>query len=310
MKHLKQLLAKSRGLGLVLLLLLKPGSVLAQTEEATTFWTPDAIFYALVSLLFVVAILVLIVAVYLIQVFKAVLDGGLTEEQKAAKAAEPSWLSKLWARWNDFKPVEQEGEILLDHDYDGIRELDNHLPPWWKWLFYATIVYGIGYIAVFHVFETAPLQEERYALQIEAAEAAKLAFAEEQGGDVLDENTVTQSVEPAVLIAGKEIFDERCATCHGPGGGGIAGPNLTDQYWKNGGGIKNIFATIKNGVSGTAMIPWETFLSPEKISQVSSFVMSLEGTNPPGGKAPEGELWVPEETPAEADTTATAVIVR
>ncbi len=299
MKQLILKLKPFRKLIMTLSLMFAGGGLMAQsTSESSTFWTQEVVFYALLGLVFITAVLVLVVALYVLQMLKTFVLKDMSEEQRVAYEAEPSWFDKLWNNWNDLRPMEEEEALILDHDYDGIKELDNHLPPWWKGLFYLTIVYGVIYIMVFHVFKTAPLQAEQYKLEMAAAEEMKNSLPQPEVD--FDENTVTFTDDAGDLIAGKEIFERQCGTCHKNDGGGLAGPNLTDQYWKHGGGMQNIYKTVKNGIPNTAMISWESLLNPVKMRQVSAYVMTLEGTNPPGAKAAEGELWVP----AASDTTA------
>ncbi len=298
MKQLISNFKPFRRLIMTLSLLFAGGGLMAQsTNEGGTFWTQEVIFYSLLTLVFITAVLVLLVALYVLQMLKTFVLKDMSEEQREAYEAEPGFFDRLWNRWNDLKPIEEEEALILDHDYDGIRELDNHLPPWWKGLFYLTIVYGVIYIMVFHVFKTAPLQAEQYKLEMAAAEEFKNNQPKPEVD--FDENTVTFTDDAGDLVAGKKIFEQQCGTCHKADGGGLAGPNLTDQYWKHGGGMQNIYKTIKNGVPNTAMISWEALLNPVKMRQVASYVMTLEGSNPPGAKAPEGDLWVPE-----SDSTA------
>ena len=294
MEKLNRSIKPMRRYFLTLTMLLTSLGLMAQDGDAPTFWTSEMVLYTTLGLVFVTAILVLIVAIYVLQMLKTFLLKDMSEESKAKYAAEPGYWTKLWAKWNDFKPMEQESEIMLDHDYDGIKELDNHLPPWWKGLFYVTIGYAVIYLLVFHVFQTQPLQAEQYDLEMAAAEEFKNSIPEPEVE--FDENTVTMSEDAGDLIEGKKIFEMRCGTCHKNDGGGMAGPNLTDQYWKNGGGMVNIYKTVKNGVQGTVMIPWENSLNAVKLRQVASYVMTLQGTNPEGAKGPEGELWQPETT--------------
>lgn len=279
------------------LLFVGSGLMAQSTSETATFWTQEVMFYTLLTLVFITAVLVLVVALYVLQMLKTFVLKDMSEEQRVAYEAEPSYFDKLWNKWNDLRPLEEEEALILDHDYDGIKELDNHLPPWWKGLFYLTILYGVVYIMIFHVFKTAPLQAEQYKLEMAAAEEFKKNIPQPEVD--FDENTVTFTDDTADLIAGREIFERQCGTCHLANGGGLAGPNLTDQYWKNGGGIQNIYKTVKDGIPNTAMISWETLLNPVKMRQVSSYVMTLEGSNPPGAKGPEGDLWVPK-----SDSTA------
>lgn len=302
MKSLKYKLKSMRSSFFVMVLMLASGgSLMAQDNTGGTFWTEETILYTVLGMVFLVAVLVLVVALYVLQLLRTFLLKDISAEQRAKYEAEPGYFVKLWSKWNDFKPIEEEEEILLDHNYDGIKELDNHLPPWWKGLFYITVIYAVVYLLIFHVFETRPLQAEQYELEMAAAQD-RLNMLPQPEVD-FDETSVTLSEEPADLLKGKEIFERSCATCHKADGGGLAGPNLTDQYWKHGGGIKNIYATVKNGVPNTAMISWEQALNPVMIRQVASYVISLEGSNPPGAKGPEGEVWVPQEA-APTDSTA------
>ena len=292
MKALKQINKVSRYRLIALFTLLS--TTLKAQSGTDSFWSQDMIFYTMVGLVFVVSLLVLMVAVYVLQLLKTFVRKELTEEQLEAYDAEPSMWAKLWQKWNDFKPVEEEGEILLDHDYDGIKELDNHLPPWWKGLFYVTIVYAVVYLLVFHVFESSPLQEEKYEIEMAKAEAASLLRQKDVTYD-FDENSVEFTDDAAALADGKKTFELFCSACHKNDGGGSIGPNLTDEYWLHGGSMKDIYSTIKYGVPDKGMISWEQQLNPDKIRNVSSYIVTLQGTNPPGAKAAQGDLYSPEE---------------
>lgn len=198
------------------------------------------------------------------------------------------------------KPLEQEADLLLDHDYDGIHELDNDLPPWWVWGFYITIAYAIIYTIFFFGTGAIPSSDVEYANEMEAEQAKVEAYLAATGGAV-DESNVVLLTDNAALAAGKEIFASNCVACHLADGGGLVGPNLTDEYWIHGGSIVDVFTTIKYGVPAKGMIPWEDQLGPVAMQQVASYVLSLQGTTPATPKAPEGEKYVPEDAaPAEA----------
>ncbi len=186
-------------------------------------------------------------------------------------------------------PVEREADILLNHNYDGIRELDNRVPPWFSFLFYGTIVWGIIYMLVFHVFGNGQVQSTEYNQEMQQTAFERQLLI--KSGAFINETTVTQLTDAASLSEGKEIFQKNCVTCHGQNAQGVVGPNLTDDYWIHGGGIKNIFTTIKNGVPAMGMISWQTQLDPKKIQAVASYVISLQGTNPPNAKPPQGQKW-------------------
>lgn len=289
MNFLLQNIKRKSGLA-VALLLVPFAKTFAQTNGGLS---QETVLYVTFGLVFAVALLVLLVAIYVLQLLKTFVNQGISEEQKLAAETQPSYFAKLWMDWNDLKPMEQEEEILLDHNYDGIKELDNHLPPWWKGLFYVTIGYAVVYLLIFHVFSAAPLQEEKY--QMEMAEAAAFKAAQEQDLVIdFDENTVTATADAVELADGKQFFELQCAVCHKADGGGLAGPNLTDKYWKHGGAMSDVYKVIKNGVQGTAMISWESQLNPIRMRNVASYVMTLQGTNPPGALPPDGDLYEPE----------------
>ncbi|HAT76487.1 MAG TPA: cytochrome C oxidase subunit III [Flavobacterium sp.] len=202
------------------------------------------------------------------------------------------------------KQVEDEGQLLLDHDYDGIKELDNNLPPWWVYLFYACIIFAVIYLVRFEIMgadnQEMELKKEMAQAQIDIAEYKKTA------PDLMDENTVTLLTDAADLAAGKAIFTANCVACHRADAGGQIGPNLTDDQWILGGGIKNVFHTLMNGGrDGKGMISWKGTLKPKQMQEVASYVLSLKGSNPKDPKAPEGEVWVDPT----ATKTATAASV-
>lgn len=214
--------------------------------------------------------------------------------EQSEKNAQLDWWRKAYKKVLDKKPVANEGEIILDHDYDGIRELDNNLPPWWLYGFYATIIFAFVYMFKYHVFG-GTTQKEEYLTEVADAQR-EIDIYKKNAKGLLTINTVELLTEEADLAAGKSIFSANCIACHKSDGGGGIGPNLTDPYWILGGGIKNVFNTVmEGGRPGKGMISWKSDLKPEQIAQVSSFVLSLNGTTPAEPKEPEGELYV--ETP-------------
>ncbi|HEY4629173.1 MAG TPA: cbb3-type cytochrome c oxidase N-terminal domain-containing protein [Flavobacterium sp.] len=224
----------------------------------------------------------------------------LTEDQKAKlnevnniSFKDSEWFKKLMKSLTKSEPLENESQLLLEHDYDGIKELDNNLPPWWVYLFYAGIIFGVVYMVRYEILgadnQETELKKELAQAKIEVAEYMKTA------PDMMDEKTVTLLTEPADLASGKEIFTTNCAACHRADAGGQIGPNLTDDNWVLGGGIKNLFHTINNGGrDGKGMIAWKGTLKPKEMQKVASYVLSLKGSNPKDPKAPEGEIWVDE----------------
>ena len=198
--------------------------------------------------------------------------------------------SKILMSLTDVVPIEEEESILLDHDYDGIKELDNNLPPWWKYGFYLTIVTGVIYLLHFHVFKTGDLQGKEYDNAIAQAKIEVDEFMKTSANNV-DENTVKVLTEASDITAGKDLFIANCVACHGKGGEGTVGPNLTDEYWIHGGSIQDLFKTLKYGWVEKGMKSWKDDLSPIQMAQVSSYIRTLKGTNPPNPKAPQGDLY-------------------
>lgn len=208
------------------------------------------------------------------------------------RKAKESLLAKLRQIVTRSTPVEKENEILMDHDYDGIKELDNRIPPWFTWLFYITIIFSVYYMLHYHVLGTGELQAEEYETEVQLAELRRAELV--KSGAFLNEETVTLLTDESDLQSGKAIYDANCVACHGQFGEGLVGPNLTDDYWIHGGGIKNVFKVTKYGVPAKGMISWQTQLSPNQMQEVASYVISLHGTEPPNPKAPEGERWEEE----------------
>ena len=192
------------------------------------------------------------------------------------------------------------GNIMQDHEYDGIQELDNPAPAWFQALFYITIVFAIVYMVQYHMIGKPNSSTDEYLQEMTVAQQQKEELL--KTGGLINENNVTILTDAADLEKGKEIFTVNCVSCHNADGGGGVGPNLTDQNWIHGGGIKNVFATIKNGVPAKGMIAWQTQLNPKQMNQVASYVLTLQGTKPASPKAPEGNVWVDTTTVTPKDT--------
>ncbi|MFZ1791405.1 MAG: cbb3-type cytochrome c oxidase N-terminal domain-containing protein [Saprospiraceae bacterium] len=220
--------------------------------------------------------------------------GMTTPTVQPVKFAFPGLKKINDAMWK-LVPIEQEADIDLGHEYDGIRELDNRLPPWWLYIFYGTILFAViySYLYIFTDKGQTQAQEYEYAMEVSADE--KRAFLSQQA-NAIDENSVVALTDEVALKEGKAIFTSTCAACHGQGGEGGVGPNFADKYWIHGGSIKNIFTTVKYGVPEKGMISWQSQLSPSAMQKVSSYILTLGGTNPPNQKEKQGTLYVPEET--------------
>lgn len=214
----------------------------------------------------------------------------LTDEEKLKLETEGDWLMKTYKKLLGSKPIEEEHEIILDHNYDGIKELDNDLPPWWKYGFYISIVFAIAYMFKYHVFNgDTQIDELNQAYVIAKKEIEEY---KKTAKNLVDFNTVEVLAEESDLKKGKAIFEMNCVACHKADGGGGIGPNLTDEYWILGGGIKNVFKTVsEGGRDGKGMIAWKQSLKPLEIAQVSSYLLQFQGTTPAEPKAAEGEIW-------------------
>lgn len=280
---------------LVLLLfsLLIPSVSLAQSPESATevlssgVSDPQDLINILVLSICVFIVLALLFMLYLLNVL-------LTYSKPAAERK--PFFEGIMKKLSDAVPVEEEHEIMTDHDYDGIRELDNNLPLWWKYMFYATIVSAFIYMYYYHFDGGGKLQEEEYAEEVLAGEKAVEAYMKLSANSV-DETNVKVVTDTKRLESGKALYLQNCAACHGKNAEGGVGPNLTDEYWMHGGSVQDIFKTIKYGVPQKGMISWKSQLSPGNIQEVTSFIMTLKGTQPENAKEPQGDKY--EETVQE-----------
>lgn len=254
-------------------------------------------YYAIVSVAFL-ELVVIIALLMMLRSFLGIERKAILLAASSSNAGVPqeSW----WDKFNKFKPIQQEATIDLGHNYDGIRELDNRLPPWWLYGFYITILFAAIYLYRYHVAHSAPLPHEQYELDVAAADKAKAEYLKKAANNI-DESTVKLLSDATSLAAGKQIFETSCFPCHGKFGEGLVGPNLTDDYWLHGGSVSDVFKTIKYGYPEKGMKSWKDDFSPVQIAQVVSYIKSLRGTNPPNGKAPQGTLY--QEAGGKTDST-------
>lgn len=262
-------------------------------EERFPFIQDGSIVYLLAfGVVFFVAVLLLLASIYILYNLNMLLGIKQPLAQTAEQAAVAG--DSFWVRVNkkyisgDLLPVEKEKDIMIDHDYDGITELDNHMPPWLRYTFYVTIFTAVVYVMHYWVLGTGPLQIEEYNQELAEAEAATQNRQLLASND-LDESNVVLISDAGVLEHAQTIYAQNCAACHGKDGGGTVGPNLTDEYWLHGGDVKDIFKVIKYGVQEKGMIPWDGKLSPEEIQGMASYILSLQGTTPANPKEPQGE---------------------
>ena len=252
----------------------------------------------LISVFVLTALVILLAALSMLKAFRVIAEEMLNpkpyadpvlihaqviSDVKEEKKATPG----IWVKLLGLKPLSEEKDIMMDHQFDGISELDNPTPAWFMWLFYSTIAFAFVYMIYYHVLDYGMMQEEEYAVEMAAAKADRDIFLASSANNI-DESTVKENQDPAILAAGKSLSTTNCVACHGDKGQGSVGPNLTDPYWIHGGTIGSIFKTIEYGVPEKGMISWEKTLSPKQMSDVSNYLISLKGSNPPNGKAPQG----------------------
>jgi len=273
---------------------------------------PITQFFMLMVLLILIAIEMILSAVENVMFQSMDKEAQTRYLESKSKGWEWKWGKKTYNKLLGSKPIEKEGEIILDHNYDGIRELDNNLPPWWVYMFYATIIFGVIYLVRFHIFNDYD-QDLEYEQEVAAAQLEIEAY-KKTAKDLVDANTVELLTDAVDINAGKIIFETNCVACHMADGGGGIGPNLTDHYWILGGGIKEVFATIsEGGRDGKGMIAWKQTLKPVEMAQVSSYILKeITGSTPANPKDAEGELWIdpnaPEKEMPEQINDSTAVV--
>lgn len=240
----------------------------------------DLAMVSLAIILLVGMLLVAAVALYLLVVLKKVLATN-----GVAKPAEPR---TFWQRITGLRPLSQEKDLVMEHAYDGIAELDNPTPPWFMWLFYSTVVFAVVYLIVFHVVGSGNIMVQEYDQEVAIAEKQREEYIKRVAGSI-NENTVTLLNDAKGIDAGKSLFVQYCTACHGANAEGKVGPNLTDEYWLHGGNVKAVFHTITEGVPEKGMISWKRQLNPLQIQQIASYVLSLQGSHPAGAKEPQGD---------------------
>ena len=203
---------------------------------------------------------------------------------RTSKEPQKTW----WKSFTGLKPLDEEHELIMPQSYDGIVELDNPTPPWFMFLFYSTILFALVYGFYYHVYTDAHMQENEYRLELAIAKKERAIFMKKFANSVNEDNvSLLRSKED--LVHGAKIYKSNCIACHGEIGQGGVGPNLTDPYWIHGGKIKDLFKTISEGVPEKGMIAWQKTLNPLQIQLVSSYIISMQGSNPPGAKEPHGE---------------------
>lgn len=183
--------------------------------------------------------------------------------------------------------------LLLEHEADGIKELDNLLPRWWVWLFYITTIFSIGYLLYYHVFNMGDLQATSYDKEQKVGEAIKAASVAKFESNIA---SLVPSTDGAIIAKGgrgEQIYKIYCLPCHREDGGGLVGPNLTDDFWIHGSNYVDTVKVIINGVPDKGMLTWRGVLKPDEITSVASYIYTLRGTKPPNPKPPENQQTAP-----------------
>ncbi len=242
-------------------------------------------------LLYTIVGLEMLIIVLFAQLIKYFINPEVLFVPKAERAPKPALINwgKIWNNMNRFKPLDYEASIDTGHSYDGIRELNNVTPPWFVVAFIASIIFAFGYLYRYQVAKSAPSQIEEYNIEVAEAKVQQEEYLKNQKDNV-DENTVVM-LNADGISSGAALFKINCVACHGTQGQGGVGPNLTDDYWLHGGGIKDVFKTIKYGWQEKGMKSWKDDFSPVQIAQLASFVKSIKGTKPPTPKEPQGDLY-------------------
>ena len=271
---------------LTVLILLIASQVMAQ--KTTISGLSQTSFYMLVTVI-ALEISIIISLLFTLRILIGIERKKRVKKIKPVVPGKPvvSWMDKL----NDTKSVDADSEADVDmgHDFDGIHELNNPTPPWWRYGFYCSIVFAVIYMWRFQIVHSAPDQLEELAIAEKAAGEEKAEYLKNAANNI-DEKTVVLLTDAADLAAAQKLFVASCAPCHGPEGQGVVGPNLTDDYWLHGGKVNEIFSTIKYGVADKGMKAWKDDFSPKQLAQLSSYIKSIHGSNPPNPKEKQGTL--------------------
>lgn len=285
------------------LMLISSGEILAQGAEKESIFNAVPVggmhpmaFYALFAVILIELFVIIWMCLIILRVVIVRKEAVVTEVQSERKKV--SFFSRFIGRKIfGVKPVESDQDVMLDHEYDGIRELDNDLPPWWKYGFYLTIVASAIYLTVYHVTHSAKSSVEEYMADVAEAELQVKAYRSKMALNV-DETNAVFLTDATRIESGKNIYMKNCGVCHGNEGQGLVGPNFTDNHWLYGNAPGDMFRIVKDGTS-KGMKPWKDDLTPLEIENVISYIHTLLGTNPPNPKAPEGTEFKPSsETPA------------
>ena len=189
-------------------------------------------------------------------------------------------------------------EKLLDHEYDGIKEYDNPMPGWLMAIWWGSLIFSAAYLIFYALsFGEGSMEAEYRGATQQAVADVDAYFAANPLVPPSPADLLAGAANPAVLEVGRSRFTRTCASCHGEQAQGLIGPNLTDDRWIHGGTVEQIFQSVAKGWPAKGMPPWGRAVTPEELSALVSYVRSLQGSNPPNARAPEGDRVVPEPIP-------------
>lgn len=301
----KQLVEKNKNTGKVLGIILLAGfslaSQISMAQDATAAkivvqevpnygGLSESAYYFFLTVIAIELLVILFLAFFIRRMYTELLPEKIKKPVPGGSKL-AGWWSKLDSKlFTKAVPVEKEADVMLDHDYDGIRELDNALPPWWKYGFYITIGVAFVYLVNFHVLGIGLNPTQEYNAEMEKARIAREIY-DANNKDRIDENNVPLADADGIKT-GQRLFETNCIACHLKDGGGSVGPNLTDDYWLHKGSLNDIYHTIKNGYPDKGMQSWSSTFSPKEISYLASFVKSLKGTKPAVPKAQQGDFYI------------------
>ncbi|MEA5426050.1 cbb3-type cytochrome c oxidase N-terminal domain-containing protein [Arcicella lustrica] len=258
----------------------------------------DLLMVSLLGILIITCIVICFLAYSLQQKVQAFIN-PLKQTDEAYEQAMQN--RTFWQKLASLKPLSMEKDLEMEHKYDDIAELDNPTPPWFMYLFYATIVFAVVYLIGFHIIGNGKIMVNEYSEEVSIAEKAREEYMK-KFANAVNEDNVKALTDAKAIESGAKLYTQNCVACHGEKGEGKVGPNLTDEFWLHGGSDKNIFHTITEGVPEKGMISWKKTLNPIQVQQVLSFIVSLKGTNPPNPKEPQGDKY--ESSEASTDSTA------
>jgi len=263
----------------------------ADIAASTSEWTMGSGNYyndVLIIAVIVVMVALLASAIVVQKAMRAIIKLTMPELEIQEKQLKLEKKASKKLRWNKIlglRPISEEKDIMMDHEFDGIAELDNPIPIWFNALFYSTVTFGLVYLMVYQVFGWGMNQDQEYVHEMAKAEKARQEYLA-QAANLIDESSI--EIDASMITAGNAIFQANCSACHGEAGQGGIGPNLADRFWLHGGEIKDVFKTVKYGVPDKGMVPWEQTLTPAQIAEVSNYIISLRDTNPAGAKEAQG----------------------